>query len=212
MPAPRASADVGGLRALAHPLRLRLLSLLTAAPYSAAEAARALDETQANVSYHLRKLYAAGLLDLVAEESVRGGRAKRYQHDPDSGERLGTGSPEDHRMLAAVLGEELSRRTAHRLPDSRGELTDAELWLAPEDWERVRELARELSVELHNAARPPGTPEAVRVSAMLLMFPMTIDQPSATEPPQPPGASRTSGASGWSYGRPVRPSAPESRG
>ncbi|WP_268815939.1 helix-turn-helix domain-containing protein [Amycolatopsis alkalitolerans] len=38
---------------LAHPLRLRLLSLLTGASLSAAEAARELGETQANVSYHL---------------------------------------------------------------------------------------------------------------------------------------------------------------
>ena len=45
------------MRALAHPLRLRLLELLGAeGAFTASEAARRLDETPANVSWHLRTL------------------------------------------------------------------------------------------------------------------------------------------------------------
>ena len=47
---------VARLRAMAHPVRLRILSLLTAEAMSAADVARALDLTHANASYHLRVL------------------------------------------------------------------------------------------------------------------------------------------------------------
>lgn len=60
------------LRALAHPLRLRILSLLTGQAMSAAEVARALGCTQANASYHLRLLASVGK---VAVADCRTGRA-----------------------------------------------------------------------------------------------------------------------------------------
>ena len=69
---------ISDLRATAHPLRLQMLSLLTGAELSAAEVARELDVSQANASYHLRLLHDAGLLVIASEETVRGGRAKRY--------------------------------------------------------------------------------------------------------------------------------------
>ncbi|MFD0801388.1 helix-turn-helix domain-containing protein, partial [Streptomonospora algeriensis] len=85
MPAPVETPGLAGLRLLAHPLRLRLLSLLTAQTMSAAEAARELGETHANVSYHLRRLHEGGLLEVAEEVRVSGGRARRYRHDPASG-------------------------------------------------------------------------------------------------------------------------------
>ena len=44
------SLEVSGLRALAHPVRLRILSLLTGTELSAAEIARELGLTHANAS------------------------------------------------------------------------------------------------------------------------------------------------------------------
>lgn len=49
---PRVADDDIALRALAHPLRLRLLSLLTGAAMSAAQVAREVGGTHANASYH----------------------------------------------------------------------------------------------------------------------------------------------------------------
>ena len=69
---------------MAHPVRLRMLSLLTGAPMSAAEVARELGLTHANASYHLRQLLAAGQLVEAGEETIRGGRAKRYRYDVDA--------------------------------------------------------------------------------------------------------------------------------
>ncbi|MFI7244273.1 helix-turn-helix domain-containing protein [Streptomyces qinglanensis] len=179
-------ASVADLRVLAHPLRLRLLSLLTGEAYSAAEAARILDQSQANVSYHLRRLHQAGLVDAVGEVTVRGGTAKRYRHDPDSGERLGRGVPQGvdaYLALAGALGEELRRRTAQRDTAVRGEMTDAEVWLEPEVWAGVRERAREVGDELHRCALPPGTDGAVRVSATMVLFAMRAAE--STPPAEP---------------------------
>ena len=72
---------VAALRAMAHPLRLRMLAMLTGTAMSAADVARELDLTHANASYHLRQMRDAGLLVVAEEESVRGGRAKRYRYD-----------------------------------------------------------------------------------------------------------------------------------
>jgi DNA-binding transcriptional ArsR family regulator len=163
--------ELSKLRVLAHPLRMRILSLLTGAAMSAAEIARELEDTQPNVSYHLRRLHDAGLLFVAEEVSIRGGRAKRYRHDPDSGIGMHGHDPEEEQLLAAVLGDELRRRTAYRLPDS-GTTTDAELWVDSRVWQHCLEQARELGRVLHEAAKPPRTPGTRRVSTTIAMFAM----------------------------------------
>jgi len=105
------------LRVLAHPLRLRILSLLTGTALSAAEAARELGETQANVSYHVRRLYDAGLLEVAEEVRIRGGRAKRYRHQPDSGKRLTRRAPGEEKLLTKAIANELLRRASSRATD-----------------------------------------------------------------------------------------------
>ncbi|MFE0425039.1 helix-turn-helix domain-containing protein [Streptomyces sp. NPDC058953] len=169
----RKPADLRGYRALAHPLRLRLLSLLTGSPLSSAEAARRLGESQANISYHIRQLHDAGLLELAEETNIRGGRAKRYRHPVDSGAALPDGSPDDHVAVAAALAAEMVRRSGERLPGVPGDVTDAELTVGTGTWERARALAAELGRIVHEEALPPGTEGAVRMSATVLMFRMT---------------------------------------
>src|SRR5437763_7337162 len=137
---------------------MRILSLLTGTAMSAAEAARELGETQANISYHFRRLHEAGLLEVAEEVTIRGGRAKRYRHDPDSGRRLTTRSPAEQQLVTRAVAAELLRRAALRAPGRRASLTDAELWVAPEVWKRVLSQASDLSRELHAAAQPPRSP------------------------------------------------------
>jgi DNA-binding transcriptional ArsR family regulator len=139
------------LRVLAHPLRMRILSLLTGTAMSAAEAARELGETQANISYHIRRLHDADLLDVAEEVTIRGGRAKRYRHHPDSGRRLTSRDPAEEQLLTKAIA-------------------DAELWVAPEVWARLLEQSKLLSQELHDAARAPRTEGTVRVSASMALF------------------------------------------
>lgn len=163
------------MRVLAHPLRLRLLSLLTGSAMSAAEAARHLGQSQANVSYHLRRLHDAGLVDLVEEERVRGGRAKRYRHDPASGSTLNVLDPQEQQDLVGLAAAELRRRSAARNPRAAGAFTDAELWVSPHVYQQALAAARHVGHLLHDAARAPRTPGTVRVSATVSLFLMRPD-------------------------------------
>lgn len=179
---PPAHQDLLALRVVAHPLRLQLLSLLTGSAMSAAEAARHLGQTQANVSYHLRKLYTAGLLEVAGHEVVRGGRATRYRHAAASGERLRAQDPGDERALVAALVTELARRTDQRDPAGQSAFTDAEVWLPHETSAQVLELLREAGALLHERAQPPHTGGTRRVAALLYAFEMT---PGPTPAPSP---------------------------
>jgi DNA-binding transcriptional ArsR family regulator len=152
---------------IAHPLRLRLLLLLTGKSYSAAEAARELHESQANVSYHLRRLARAGLVYLEEEASIRGGTAKRYRHDPSSGEALLTGDSGSHTALMASLARELVRRAGDYVPGTAVVFTDAEVRALDQAWTRIQELAREVGRVVHDEATATG---AVRISATVALF------------------------------------------
>ena len=173
--APAGSLDA--LRVVAHPLRLRLLSLLTGDSFSAAEAARALGQTQANVSYHLRRLAQAGLVELVEHTRVRGGTAKRYRHNPLSGETLIAGNDDATSALLGTLAGELTRRAAHAT-GAQLVFTDAEVWVSPDAWIRIHTLTRELGTVVHDEARAREA-GLVHLAATLAVFPMIVpDNPN----------------------------------
>jgi DNA-binding transcriptional ArsR family regulator len=155
------------LRAVAHPLRLRMLSLLSGEQLSASEIARRLGESPANVSFHLRKLHEAGLVDLIEEQRVRGGTAKLYRHNPAAGEHLRTsvGFP----LLAQGMGRELARRALEISDDEVPSFTDFEGWVDPETADRAVQAVRQLGELLHAGALPPGD-GAVRLAASLAVF------------------------------------------
>ncbi|KGJ72716.1 hypothetical protein GY21_13490 [Cryobacterium roopkundense] len=158
------------LRVVAHPLRLRLLSLLTGESLSASEAARALGETQANVCYHLRRLAQAGLVDLVEETRVRGGAAKRYRHNPLSGSTLVAGADDATTALLGTLSGELARRST-LATGAQLAFTDAEVWVSPDAWARIQSLARELGTLVHDEARARDA-GLIHLGATLAVFPM----------------------------------------
>lgn len=162
-----------GLRAMAHPVRLRILSLLTGAAMTAAELARELDLTHANASYHLRQLVAAGAVEPAGEERIRGGVGKRYRHRLDV--RLPVTEVRDRTPMYAALASELRRRGLLSRSEGRGHLTDAELWVDPEVWHEVRHAVHQASVQLHEAAQPPRTPGTIRVNATMALFEMEPD-------------------------------------
>ena len=165
---------ISELRATAHPLRLQMLSLLTGAELSAAEVARELDITQANASYHLRFLEAAGLIVVAGEEKVRGGRAKKYRHPWDAREHSSAKVDEtDMRHYVRVLADAMPMRFEGRQPGERVLSTDADLWLEPAAWDRVVELVTEASTLMHASARPPRTEGTVRANLSVLAFRMT---------------------------------------
>ncbi len=171
-------AGLEELRATAHPLRLRLLSLLTGSAMSAAEAARELDGQQANVSYHLRLLERSGLVEVVETVRVRGGKAKRYRHtassrpfDPDasSAAEEATAAEGSREAFVAAMSVELRRRAALQVPGVQV-FTDAEVWAQNEAWRRVVDVVGQASALLHQAAEAPRSPGTVPVAMSAALF------------------------------------------
>ncbi|MEU4088009.1 ArsR/SmtB family transcription factor [Streptomyces aureus] len=157
------------LRALAHPLRLRMLSLMWPGPMSAAELARELDVSHALASQHLRRLDAVGLVELAEERTRRGGRERRYRAvrgTPLSDQQDGTP------MLAETMAHTLRERAGRREVGGEGVTVDAELWVDPGTWQTVRRRLAELADELHAAARPPHTPGTVPLGVSMMAFPL----------------------------------------
>ncbi|WP_049568779.1 ArsR/SmtB family transcription factor [Nonomuraea sp. SBT364] len=77
----RRITDLGTLKALAHPLRLRLYRALShAGTATASHLADQVDEAVSLVSYHLRRLAAHGLI-LEAEPQSADGRERWWQVD-----------------------------------------------------------------------------------------------------------------------------------
>lgn len=159
------------LRALAHPVRLRILSLLTGAAMTAAEVARELGTTHANASYHLRQLEAAGEIEVVSREVIHGGRAKRYRYVPAARQPAPT-VPRDHRIVHAAMIEELRRRSAAFAPGQNNRTSDAELWVDEQAWADAIQRIHQASIDLHAAARPPHTPGTKRVGVTIALFEM----------------------------------------
>jgi DNA-binding transcriptional ArsR family regulator len=178
-PAQRQAA----MRAMAHPIRLQIMSLLTGASLTAAEVARELGLTHANASYHLRNLLAGGMIVVAGQEKIRGGVAKRYRydvgHDDRSRKAAAPWTDEQNRAYYVAMANELIRRTAEAHWTGPKTLTDAELWVDPEVWRDIAKRIGQAAIELHNAARPPRTPGTVRTSTTVAMFTM--------QQPEPPG-------------------------
>jgi DNA-binding transcriptional ArsR family regulator len=164
-------AGVGRLRALAHPTRLQILSLLTGAAMTATDVARELGLTHANASYHLRQLHSAGTIQVAGEERIRGGTAKRYRYDVDR--ETSVPLEMDTRAVFLAYATELRRRLgALRDVPGHGHGTDAELWVDPATWIEFRTRVTEASRALHRAAQPPRTPGTIRTNTTIAMFEM----------------------------------------
>lgn len=162
---------VARLRASAHPVRLRIMSLLTAEAMSAAEVARALDLTHANASYHLRVLHDAGELVMESEEKIRGGVAKRYRYHATREVPDRTSGVDDRIAYARANALEVERRLREAARGG-GSSSDLEAWVPVEVWRRALDLMHEASHLLHAEARPAGTPDTVHVSLTSHAFTM----------------------------------------
>ncbi|MCD4527027.1 helix-turn-helix domain-containing protein [Nocardioides sp. cx-173] len=161
--------EVRALRAAAHPVRLRILSLLTSSELSAAEVARELGLTHANASYHLRVLLDAEEIVEAGEERIRGGVAKRYRHPWRQEEHAGHARGVDARTMA----HEMVRRMELRDGATQANFTDAELWVETEVWERAMRLLVEASELVHAEARPPRAEGTRPVGLTIAAFGMT---------------------------------------
>ena len=157
------------LRAMAHPLRLQMLSLTAGAALSAAELAQELGIAHAAASYHARQLAEAGLLQVVEDDGERSGPGRppvRYRYDHRRGGHLDRST--DAEALWAATSQDMQRRVRMRTRHHVG--ADAEVWLAPEDFEEARALAQRLSDLIHERAQRPRAENAVHASVSVYAF------------------------------------------
>jgi DNA-binding transcriptional ArsR family regulator len=157
------------MRALAHPLRMDLLELLAVhGPQTASEAAVILDQTPANVSWHLRKLAGHGFVRQATE-----GRGRRRPWKMVA-ESLSWGDDAADPAAAAALSDVAIEREVQRLraavanspsePEPWRQATQihqSRLWLtadeAAEVGEALRGLLTSYEERLHDVElRPPG--------------------------------------------------------
>lgn len=121
--------DERALRALAHPLRLRLVALLRAdGPATASRLAERVGQSSGVTSYHLRKLADVGL---VTEERDRGTRRERWWRSAYTATQW---------SQADFLGDPEARRASVSLRREiyRWQWRLLEQWLAEEEeWDKA---------------------------------------------------------------------------
>ncbi|WP_144796550.1 transcriptional regulator [Microbacterium paludicola] len=123
--------DAGALRALSHPLRVRIFDVLAQeGPQTASTLAEILGESSGATSYHLRALARHALIREVAGE---GGGRERWWERPPGGivydSRAVQGSPAGEAALQVAVTE-MHRRRNDDLMEYFGGRIDRE----PEEW------------------------------------------------------------------------------
>jgi DNA-binding transcriptional ArsR family regulator len=158
------------LRALANPLRIRMVSLLTGRSLSAVEVAEELGIAHASASYHLRQLAAAGYLQRVedgeASHGRRGQPRRRYRYDPTSALRIDRSN--GRRLIWEATFTDLLRRSDQATAQRRS--ADAEVWLERDVWEEVCRLVDQAVRLVHDKADSPRAQDAVKISFTALLL------------------------------------------
>jgi len=156
------------LRALAHPLRLRILRAAAAEPVSAAALARSLEVSQALASHHVRRLVDAGLLRLVETRPHRGGRERFYEstlgrHISLPGDK---NANDELEALARVYLANAQSALTRRTPGTSALFAGDERQMTSTQWEQLR--SRVIDA-LADAEEGPDD-AAIRVSITVALF------------------------------------------
>jgi DNA-binding transcriptional ArsR family regulator len=144
------------VKALSHPLRVRILALLQERTASPRELAEWLDATLGTVSYHVRALHEFGLIELVRTTQVRGAIAHHYRAKARprvSGEAWASAAPiVKQAAVGAALQtvDDYARASAAAGGFDRGEaqLTRTSLRLDAKGWQAAAKACEKLLGEL----------------------------------------------------------------
>jgi DNA-binding transcriptional ArsR family regulator len=183
------SLDAGALKALAHPLRVRIFDLLSArGPQTASTLAALVGETSGSMSYHLRALAAH---DLIREVEGRGTARERWWERPKG--RIDFPGPDDsmtpsNRAAAQIVTSEFFR-LRHESLMAYLNRSEAEI---PEEWRdagivmtshlditaaQMAEVKEELRAVVDRAVeryRGQGGPEVRRVALRAELFDLPV--------------------------------------
>lgn len=170
----RRITDASALRAMAHPLRQRLLELLAVhGPATATELAERVGHSPANCSWHLRQLAAGGYI-----EQAEGGKGRQriwrfvptghsYGHSGDEPELADAAAAASAMQLEHEV-DELRHwwATKHTEPAAwadAGEATQSILWLTADELRELNAELKELLLRrVNRLVEPESRPEGCR--------------------------------------------------
>ncbi|NYE36536.1 DNA-binding transcriptional ArsR family regulator [Nocardioides cavernae] len=170
--------DIAGLRALSHPVRLRMLGLLrTEGPATATTLAARLDLNTGATSYHLRQLAQHGF---IVEDTDRGNARDRWwraAHSETRTDARGQGIDGEHMeaylaTVAQLYADRLRAAVAEMsfLPEEWadvGSLSDWELRLTPAQAEALVQRLEAIIEETTSSDDPEAAPFAVNLNAFV---------------------------------------------
>jgi DNA-binding transcriptional ArsR family regulator len=189
-------------KALAHPLRVRILSMLEERDASPVQLAEHLDATLGTVAYHVRTLERLGLIEMVATHQRRGATEHVYaarEHPRFSSRAWAVTHPmTKHMMIASALSQvgEVAAQSAAAGGFDRHESTLSRETLELDDagWSQLAEAARRwreeaAEIERGAAARLADGAEGTRRAGLVtLLFEAATLFSDADSSPAPAGA------------------------
>jgi DNA-binding transcriptional ArsR family regulator len=190
----RQVTDPRVMRALAHPIRLALLEVLSVhGPLTATQAGELIGESVSSCSFHLRTLARYGFV----EETGEGRGRERPWRAVSLGMRIpGVPTDTDTFVAAAALAQIVTERQLDRLrqwwarrPSADQEWVDAATqdeyvtWLTPDELREINDavfdvLSRNIDRLGDPSLRPPG---AQVVELLYFAYPTTIGGPGTDE-------------------------------
>jgi len=188
------------VKALSHPIRVRILALLQERTASPRELAEWLGATLGTVSYHVRTLHELGLIELVSTHQVRGAIAHNYRatvRPRVSDEAWASAGPVAKQAeVGAVLQtiDDYARASAAAGGFDRPEahLTRSSLRLDAKGWQAAARACEKLQAELLRvqeaaARRLAKDPEGASDAALALMLFETVklSQSNSGDPTSP---------------------------
>jgi DNA-binding transcriptional ArsR family regulator len=175
--------DPRQMRALAHPLRLRLLGMLRMdGPATATTLADEVDESPALVSYHLRQLASHGFIHEAAD-LARDGRERwwRASHRGTTWSHASFMASPEHASAATLLMSEIAERYADAarvwLADSANwsrewiEVSDMSDWLLELNPAQAHRMHDELVSVIERYVAEPAGEGAERVRTIVHVLP-----------------------------------------
>lgn len=199
--------DTAALKALTHPLRIRLLGLLRQdGPATASELAARTGESSASTSYHLRVLAKHAF---VAEAEHRDGRERRWRaaHSVTSWDNKAMeASPESRALVSLARKRQIEHLEAslvrYEADIAAGRLSQE--WMEPSGIsdlgprltpESLTELWRTIEQKLEElTARDEGDPRAAQVVFITAGLPLAPHDPGAEPETSAPARGDAGGA------------------
>jgi DNA-binding transcriptional ArsR family regulator len=189
-------AGLEQVRAVSHPLRMRLLQLFAEKPRTTKQAAEELGESPTRLYHHVAALERAGLVRLRETRPNRGATEKYFEAvantftaDAQAAAVGRKGARRDHAAMGFVVFDQAREELVHAL--ASGKLEDAEalmalrvsMRLSPKAAKRLKrqllDLVRSLRVNSQRAGEPKARRELARYALTIALVPTDTNLPQA---------------------------------